>query len=159
MQERGIWQQYFTPSRLSSLPPHRAFKRRLGRVPVIEGSPMFDNYGPGALLEKQTRLYDLTIDPRQETALQDPARERWMLELMKGPHAIKRCACGSLQAPRTIRDVSARTAPASISRRAFFAGVHLLFESSAFTPARRRKRSAAKSTKARTRAETMRPCA
>ncbi|OWK22680.1 hypothetical protein AJ87_43900 [Rhizobium yanglingense] len=29
MQERGIRQQYFPPSRLSSLPPHRAFKRRL----------------------------------------------------------------------------------------------------------------------------------
>ena len=43
--------------------PRRALRlhqgRRLLKVPVIERSPMYNNYGPGALLESDTRLYDL----------------------------------------------------------------------------------------------------
>ena len=33
---------------------------------------MFDNYGPGALLENETRLYDLANDPGQTTPLSSP---------------------------------------------------------------------------------------
>ena len=36
------------------------------KVPVIERSPMYNNYGPGALIENDTRLYDLETDPGQE---------------------------------------------------------------------------------------------
>lgn len=43
------------------------------QVPVIERSPMSDRYGPGALLEDETRLYDLAADPGQATPLQDAA--------------------------------------------------------------------------------------
>ncbi|MFS2150793.1 sulfatase [Rhizobium sp. Rhizsp42] len=52
------------------------------KVPVIERSPMYANYGPGALLEKDTRLYDLVSDPGQIAPLADPAVEKRMIELM-----------------------------------------------------------------------------
>ena len=32
------------------------------KVPVTDRSPIY-NYGPGALLENETRLYDLAADP------------------------------------------------------------------------------------------------
>lgn len=52
------------------------------KVPVIDRSPMYHNYGPGCLLESDTRLYDLIRDPAQETPLQDPAREALMIAKM-----------------------------------------------------------------------------
>jgi hypothetical protein len=52
------------------------------KIPVIERSPMFDNYGPGALIESETRLYDLADDPGQDTPLSDPEVERAMTRLM-----------------------------------------------------------------------------
>jgi hypothetical protein len=39
---------------------------KLLKVPVIERSPMYNIYGPGAFIENDTRLYDLTTDPGQE---------------------------------------------------------------------------------------------
>jgi arylsulfatase A-like enzyme len=53
------------------------------KVPVTERSPMFDNYGPGALLESETRLYDLASDPGQASPLSDPEIEERMVELMR----------------------------------------------------------------------------
>jgi hypothetical protein len=43
---------------------------------------MFDNYGPGALLESETRLYDLVDDPGQESPLEAPEIESAMALLM-----------------------------------------------------------------------------
>jgi hypothetical protein len=51
-------------------------------VPLIERSPMFDNYGPGALLESGTRLYDLIGDPGQDSPLDAPEIESAMALLM-----------------------------------------------------------------------------
>ena len=44
------------------------------KVPVIERSPMYHNYGPGCLLENETRLYDLVADPGQQVPLADAGR-------------------------------------------------------------------------------------
>jgi hypothetical protein len=52
------------------------------RVPVTERSPMYYNYGPGCLLEDETRLYDLAADPGQQRPLDDAAREAGMLAAM-----------------------------------------------------------------------------
>jgi hypothetical protein len=54
------------------------------KVPVTERSPMYSGYGPGALLENDTRLYDLAADPGQEHPLQDPAIEARLTQLMHG---------------------------------------------------------------------------
>ena len=53
------------------------------KVPVVETSPMHKNYGPGCLLEDETRLYDVEADPGQERPLDDPATERRLLGLMR----------------------------------------------------------------------------
>jgi len=64
---------------------------RVMKVPVTPRSPFYDTYGPGALLEDTTRLYDLESDPGQERPLQDVAAERRMTEtmvrLMRSNHA------------------------------------------------------------------------
>ncbi len=52
------------------------------KVQVTERSPMFKNYGPGALLEDETRLYDLQSDPGQERPIADAAVEERLLRLM-----------------------------------------------------------------------------
>ncbi|MCD2184624.1 sulfatase [Rhizobium sp. GN54] len=52
------------------------------KVPVTERSPMYYNYGPGCLLENETRLYDLVADPGQERPLDNPALEREMVAKM-----------------------------------------------------------------------------
>lgn len=81
-----IWQP-FTPEELASasLSPALPFTKGspVLKVPVIERSPMFDNYGPGALLENETRLYDLTADPGQNSPLISPATEATMIGLMR----------------------------------------------------------------------------
>jgi hypothetical protein len=43
---------------------------------------MYNNYGPGALLESETRLYDLQTDPGQEKPLDDAATEARLVTLM-----------------------------------------------------------------------------
>lgn len=64
---------------------------RVLRVPVLERSPFQEKYGPGALLEDETRLYDLAADPGQERPLADAAEEarmaRLMAALMRANHA------------------------------------------------------------------------
>jgi arylsulfatase A-like enzyme len=52
------------------------------KVPVTERSPFYGNYGPGGLLEDETRLYDLSSDPGQDTPLHDPTAEARMADLM-----------------------------------------------------------------------------
>jgi arylsulfatase A-like enzyme len=77
---------FFTPEELSlaSLSDGFAFTKgaKLLRVPVIERSPMYNNYGPGALLESDTRLYDLETDPGQQNPLRGSPEERRLLDLM-----------------------------------------------------------------------------
>jgi hypothetical protein len=76
----------FTPDELSGATlagPFGWTKRApLLKVPVIERSPMYHNYGPGCLLESDTRLYDLVADPGQERPLDDPHREADMVAKM-----------------------------------------------------------------------------
>ncbi len=45
------------------------------KVPVTERTPMYNTYGPGALLENETRLYDLRTDPGQQSPLDDAEAE------------------------------------------------------------------------------------
>jgi arylsulfatase A-like enzyme len=77
----------FTPEELAgaSLATSFAFTKGVPvlKVPVIERSPMFDNYGPGALLESETRLYDLGSDPGQQSPLAEPDIEQTMISLMR----------------------------------------------------------------------------
>ena len=54
------------------------------KVPVINTSPMYNNYGPGSLLEKETRLYDLDEDPGQLAPLNAPQTEEQLATLMSG---------------------------------------------------------------------------
>ena len=44
---------------------------------------MYLNYGPGALLENDTRLYDLVRDPGQQHPLKEPALEARLSALME----------------------------------------------------------------------------
>jgi hypothetical protein len=59
----------FTPEELTTatLAPPFPFTKGvpLLRVPVIEASPMYSNYGPGALVDRETVLFDLQTDPEQ----------------------------------------------------------------------------------------------
>lgn len=57
---------------------------RVMQVPVLQRSAFQDKYGPGGLLEDETRLYDLAGDPGQERPLQDPVQEARMVALMAG---------------------------------------------------------------------------
>ena len=43
---------------------------------------MYNNYGPGALLESDTRLYDIESDPGQAAPLNDPVIEQSMVASM-----------------------------------------------------------------------------
>jgi hypothetical protein len=45
---------------------------------------MYSNYGPGALLEKETRLYDLHVDAGQTEPLDNAVVEDRMIELLTG---------------------------------------------------------------------------
>lgn len=76
----------FTPDELRAatlVPPFDWMKDvPVLKVPVIHRSPMYNNYGPGCLLESDTRLYDLIRDPGQDTPLRDPAREAGMIAKM-----------------------------------------------------------------------------
>jgi arylsulfatase A-like enzyme len=55
---------------------------KLLKVPVIDRSPFYNVYGPGALLEGTTRLYDIEADPGQKAPLTDAAEEARMCALM-----------------------------------------------------------------------------
>ena len=77
----------FTPEEMASatLSPPLGFTKgaNLLKVPVIERSPMYNNYGPGALLESETRIYDLSVDPGQENPLNDVTVEARLALLMR----------------------------------------------------------------------------
>jgi hypothetical protein len=85
----------FSPEELSraSLAEPFPFTKgaKLLKVPVIERSPMYDVYGPGAFIESDTRLYDLQVDPGQEAPIRNveiTARlDRLMIELMTANQA------------------------------------------------------------------------
>ncbi len=76
----------FTPEELvgaTLAPPFNWTKQvPLLKVPVIERSPMYNNYGPGCLLERDTRLYDITQDPGQLRPLDNPVLEAHMTTRM-----------------------------------------------------------------------------
>jgi arylsulfatase A-like enzyme len=77
----------FTPEELAGASLAEPFPFTKGvpplRIPVTERSPMYDVYGPGALLENETRLYDLVSDPGQKRSLHDPAQERRLADTMR----------------------------------------------------------------------------
>jgi len=77
----------FTPEELSTATLAAPFgwtkNVPLLKVPVIERSPMYSNYGPGALLENDTRLYDVLTDPGQQKPLHDTTIEARMVRLMR----------------------------------------------------------------------------
>jgi hypothetical protein len=79
--------QRFTPEELSSSTLSAPFgwtkQAPVLKVPVTNRSPMYSNYGPGALLEKETRLYDLLEDPGQNRPLSDADTEGRMAALMR----------------------------------------------------------------------------
>lgn len=70
--------------RAATLAPPLDFSRDMPllKVPVGERSAMYKTYGPGCLLENETRLYDLASDPAQANPLDDPALEARMAEAM-----------------------------------------------------------------------------
>jgi Sulfatase len=78
----------FTADELAAatLAPPFAFTKGvpLLRVPVTERSPIYANYGPGALLDRETVLFDLEIDPDQLAAVRDPTVEERLAGLMAG---------------------------------------------------------------------------
>jgi hypothetical protein len=94
----------FTPEELAGATLSEPFPftkgARLLRVPVIERSPMYSNYGPGALIESDTRLYDLEKDPGQNHPIRDAGQEARLARLMAEqmarndapPEAFKRLA-------------------------------------------------------------------
>ncbi|MBB3237396.1 sulfatase [Phyllobacterium endophyticum] len=77
---------FFTTEELSNATLSEPFQFSKGvpllKIPVIERSPMNEHYGPGAMIENDTRLYDLVSDPGQNTPLDDPAMEAEMSNLM-----------------------------------------------------------------------------
>ena len=76
----------FTPDELAAAAISEPFDftkgARVLKVPVTDRSPMYNNYGPGALLESETRLYDLSNDPGQESPLSDSVEEGRLIGLM-----------------------------------------------------------------------------
>src|SRR5262249_50919888 len=55
---------------------------KLLKIPMIDRSPMYLNYGPGSLLENDTRLYDLEADPGQQQPLKNAAHETRLATMM-----------------------------------------------------------------------------
>jgi arylsulfatase A-like enzyme len=81
-----IWEPFSTEELAGAdLSPPLAFTKGVPvlKVPVIARSPLYANYGPGALLESDTRLYDLEADPGQQRPLDDLAVEARMVALMR----------------------------------------------------------------------------
>jgi arylsulfatase A-like enzyme len=77
----------FTPEELAAATLARPFAWTRNvpvlKVPVTQRSPMYNNYGPGALLESDTKLYDLAADPGQDRPVRDAAVEARMIALMR----------------------------------------------------------------------------
>ena len=94
----------FTPEELSqaSLAEPFPFTKgaKLLKVPVIERSPIYNVYGPGAMIENDTRLYDLATDPGQEKPMQDAGVEARLEQADGGHDGGKPGPAGSLHADR-----------------------------------------------------------
>lgn len=77
---------FFTPEELQGASLSEPFDFTKGipllKVPVIERSPMNQHYGPGAMIEDETRLYDLVADPGQEHPIADDGAELKMTQMM-----------------------------------------------------------------------------
>jgi arylsulfatase A-like enzyme len=105
-----IW-DFFSPEEMAGASLSEPFPftkgSKLLKVPVGQRSPMYNTYGPGALLEDDTRLYDLEKDPGQEHSLADAAIEARMVALMTAlmranhapPEAFTRLGLTSQGAP------------------------------------------------------------
>lgn len=85
-----IWEPFSTEELASaSFVAPFDFTKGVGllKVPVTSRSPMYNNYGPGAILESDTRLYDIETDPHQEHPIHDTVVEvrlrQLMVELMR----------------------------------------------------------------------------
>jgi len=81
-----IWQPFSADElRRVELAPPLPFTKGMPvlQIPVLNTSPMYNNYGPGALLEHETRLYDLEGDPGQLHPLQDLNNEARLAALMQ----------------------------------------------------------------------------
>jgi hypothetical protein len=78
--------ELFTPEELSTatLAPPFLFTKGvpLLRVPVTPRSPMYTNYGPGALVDRETVLFDLQADPEQLRPVHNPEIEGRLSGLM-----------------------------------------------------------------------------
>jgi arylsulfatase A-like enzyme len=79
--------EMFTTEELAgaTLQPAMPFSKGvpLMRIPVHRRSPLQRYYGPGTMIESETRLYDLDTDPGQTVPLQDPRIEARMIDLMR----------------------------------------------------------------------------
>lgn len=97
MARQDVWQYTLMPThifdffheeelRSAQLVPPLPFSRGMPllRVPVSEKSVMYATYGPGCLIEDDTRLYDLTLDPAQAAPLDDAALEAQLSARMAG---------------------------------------------------------------------------
>lgn len=113
--------QLFTPEELApatSVPPFSFTKGvPLLRVPVTERSPMYTNYGPGALVDRETVLFDLETDPDQLQPAHDCEVEarlaRLMVELMAATDAPEEAYARLGLAPPPPARASARAGSAS----------------------------------------------
>lgn len=78
----------FSPEELSKASLSEPFPftkgAKLLKVPVIDRSPMYNVYGPGCLIENDTRLYDTETDPGQDRPLVNAAQEARLKRLMAG---------------------------------------------------------------------------
>tara|TARA_B100001093_G_scaffold514124_1_gene587476 strand:- start:2313 stop:3197 length:885 start_codon:yes stop_codon:yes gene_type:complete len=50
------------------------------KVPVVQRSPIHQYYGPGCMIENDTRLYNIIDDPKQQKMINDPKTESMMTE-------------------------------------------------------------------------------
>ena len=77
----------FTPEELSGATLSKPFSwtknAPLLKVPVIDRSPWYMGHGPGALLERDTRLYDLANDPGQMKPLHNRDVEQHLINRMR----------------------------------------------------------------------------
>jgi hypothetical protein len=50
------------------------------KVPVVQRSPIHKYYGPGCMIENDTRLYNIIDDPKQLKVIEDSKIESIMTE-------------------------------------------------------------------------------
>ena len=82
----AYWQPFSADElRRAELAPPLPFTKGMPvlQIPLLNTSPMCNNYGPGVLLEHETRLYDLETDPgqldRQESGLSATLRDALLM--------------------------------------------------------------------------------